>query len=71
MKKQDVLISSKKIQVKWLKFNAFVKESDISKWLKQEHIEKIRVLSNAREITIIKDEDWGNVKHSTWFWVVA
>ena len=64
-------IQNKKIQVKWNQYKAFVKSSDIFKWMKKEHIEKIRVLSNAKEITVVPDSEWGKVKHSTWFWVVA
>lgn len=70
-KMKKVLIREKKIQIKWLRFNAFVKESDVSCWLKKSHLEKIKVLSNAKTLTVIPDKDWGNVNHSTWFWVVA
>jgi len=66
-----VNIKNKKIKVKWLQSKVFVKYSDISKWMRQEHVEKIRVLSNAKTINIIPDNEWGTVKYSTWFWVVA
>tara|TARA_B100000900_G_scaffold412087_1_gene433153 strand:- start:235 stop:432 length:198 start_codon:yes stop_codon:yes gene_type:complete len=65
------MILNKKIKIKYANRRAFVRCSDICKWLKKEHIEKIRVLSNAETITVVSDNDWGNVRHSTWFWVVA
>lgn len=61
----------RKVQVKTWRRTGYVRESDLSRWLREENKQKIIRLANLNELIVVLDGEWSSVKNTSWCWVVV